>query len=181
MASCHQLFLHFFVWGLFIVTILHIYGDGVQVRWVSWPVPYSINVVSEPFGPAVVLALQPDTESSWTKEISITQMQTRRALKAPAKLLCWLWTSQNTEDQPLPTATDDFTDCGNRFPTSWILYLLTQTLHLKIKSKLYSSEKVRSNTPSWEGGFYSTRCHCWTENILLGCSQLIFIYMPNDM
>lgn len=95
-------------------------------------------------------------------------MHTRRALKAPAKLLCWLWTSQNTEDQPLPTPTDDFTDCGNRFPTSWILYLLTQTLHLKIKSKLYSSEKVRCNTPNWEGWFYSTRCHCWTENILLG-------------
>lgn len=175
MASCHQLFLHLFVWGLFVVTILHIYGDGVQVRWGSWPVPYSINVVSEPFGPAVVLALQPDTDFFCSAGFTITQMHTWRALKAPAKLLCWLWTSQNTENQPLPTATDDFTDCGNRFPTSWILYLLTQTLHLKIKSKLYSSEKVRSNPPSWEGWFYSTRCHCWTENILLGCSQLIFI------
>lgn len=167
MASCHQLFLHLFVWGLFVVTILH--GDGVQVRWGSWPVPYSINVVSEPFGPAVVLAL-----ITFVQLDSLSHRCTHEELSKLLLSCCVDFGLHKTEDQPLPTVTDDFTDCGNRFPTSWILYLLTQTLHLKIKSKLYSSEKVGSN-PSWEGWFYSTRCHCWTENILLGCSQLIFI------
>lgn len=171
MASCHQLFLHLFVWGLFVVTILHIHGDGVQVRWGSWPVPYSINVVSEPFGPAVVLALQPDTDYFCSAGFTITQMHTWRALKAPAKLLCWLWTSQNRRS----TTANSYRWLYRLWKQiSNILNSVPLDLHLKIKSKLYSSEKVGSN-PSWEGWFYSTRCHCWTENILLGCSQLIFI------
>lgn len=44
--------------------------------WGWGPVPYSINVVSEPFGPAVVLALQPDTDYFCSAGFTITQMHT---------------------------------------------------------------------------------------------------------